>query len=517
MSNTIVLVLTLLAVCLCPSHACAEDSKPFYAGVYVYDYQVEAAANDLGEDYFEFLEKHLAILKAHGVNVIHLAVSKPDQFGEHLRLVEKYGIKLLPQLDFVYFSPLEGDAAQGERAKQAAAFINKHVNDPSVLAWSVKEEVAHNDVNRLAKYYLQILEHAPEASFFTLHNALGAAKDQPIPDPIIIGTDRYAFWWEFSGGGYLASPAFALDWTRTQAAIYYEEAAKRGADFMLAITQGGMLMPEWANTLAKHPRDVAYPTTLDEQLAMQEKILKFADEGRMGWRKVTTSDGDFYNVWKYYRAPENCMKAMAWISVLEGAKLFLCWHYEPYGNADHPPTMEAAASSGKYEIQYFTLAGRPGMDNPQLREFGEAVREIRSYEQIITRMAKIPECPLQTDDKNIYTRAFTFPGLAGKIIVVQNSNVGTWPAESRYMFTDDDPIQIDDAGNLVGYTPNTVAFDAHVSLKDNETGDHVFDLKTGAEISDNGGYKISIMPGSGALLYIGSAQDAKALSALVNF
>jgi hypothetical protein len=83
------------------------------------------------------------------------------------------------------------------------------------------------------------------------------------------------------------------------------------------------------------------------------------------------------------------------------------------------------------------------------------------------------------------------------------------------MFADDDQIQIDDAGNLVGYTPSTEACDAHVSLKDNETGDRVFDLKTGTEILDDGGYKISIMPGSGVLLYIGSAQDAKALSALV--
>jgi len=514
MRKKVILILTVLTLHLCSSQACAEDSKPFHIGVYIYDYQLKTTAQNLGEDYFEFLDKHLAILKSNGVNVVHLAVSKPDEFGEHLRLVKKYDIKLLPQLDFVYFYPPESDTAQEARAKRAAAFINKHLNDPSVLAWSIKEEVAHKDINRLAEYYLQILEHAPEAEFFTLHNGLGAAKDQPVPDPIISGTDRYAFWWEFSGGGYLASPAFALDWTRKQAAVYYEESAKRGADFMLVVTQGGMLMPKWANTLAKNPQDVIYPTTLDEQLAMQEKILKFADEGSMGWRKFTTAEGDFYNVWKYYRAPENSMKALAWISVLEGAKLFLTWHYEPYGNTDRQPDFEAAAKSGKHEIQYFTLAGRPGMDNPQLRELGEAAREIRSYEQIITQMAKIPECPVKTEDKNVHSNAFTFPGLAGKVIVIQNSNIGTWPANSRYRFNEDDPIQIDDTGNLVGYTPFTEAIDVHFSLKDKESDQCVYNLNTGTEIPADGGYKVSVMPGSGVLLYIGSAQDAEKLSRL---
>ena len=155
------------------------------------------------------------------------------------------------------------------------------------------------------------------------------------------------------------------------------------------------------------------------------------------------------------------------------------------------------------------------MDNPQLRELGEAAREIRSYEQIITQMAKIPECPVKTEDKNIHSNAFTFPGLAGKIIVIQNSNIGAWPADSRYRFNDDDPIQIDDAGNLVDYKPFTEALNVPFSLKDKKPDDHVYNLKTGTEIPADGEYGISIMPGSGVLLYIGSAQDAEKLSKLV--
>jgi hypothetical protein len=43
----------------------------------------------------------------------------------------------------------------------------------------------------------------------------------------------------------------------------------------------------------------------------------------------------------------------------------------------------------------------------------------------------------------------------------------------------------------------------------------VYHLKTGAEISGEGGYKVSIAPGSGVLLYVGAGGDAAMLSGLV--
>ncbi len=509
------LLVVLLGFGLWPSPSDASDDQPFYTGVYLYDYQFRATAEHQGEDYFEFLEKHLQILSNHGVNVVHLAVSYPEEFGAHLQLFKKYGIKLLPQLDFVYFVPTETDAAMSLRATGAAAFINTYISDPGVLAWSVKEEVAQQDVARLGQFYTQILAGAPGAKLFTLHNAIGAATEQPEPYPVLSGTDRYAFWWEFSGGGYLASPAYALDWTRKQAAVYYEESARRGADFMLVVTQGGMLMPQWANTLAKTPREVAYPLVEDEQVAMQKKILSFADEGRMGWRKFSTEEGDFYNVWKYYRAPKNTMKAMAWISVLEGAKYFLTWHYEPYDPDKSQPTLEAASRSGAGEIQYVTLAGRPDMENPQLEEFGEAAGEIRAYEGIITQMTKLPTCPIEAADAQVHARAFRFPGLNGTVVVLHNSNVGTWPGESRYLFQEDDPIQIDDSGNLVGYVPFSEAMEVRFTRTDENSEHHVYDLKTGKEILDVGGYSTSVLPGSGRLLYVGTFDDGEQLSTLV--
>ena len=182
-------------------------------------------------------------------------------------------------------------------------------------------------------------------------------------------------------------------------------------------------------------------------------------------------------------------------------------------------TLEEAAKSNENEVHYVSLADKPNMANPQLKDFGEAAREIRSYERIITQIAKIPDCPVKAKNKHVHCNAFTFPGLKGKIIVIQNSNVGTWPANSRYKFEDDDPIRIDDEGNLVGYKPFTKPMDVHFSLVDTKLakapGQGVYDLKTGKEIPADGGYKISIMPGSGVLLYIGSANDAGKLKKMV--
>ena len=83
------------------------------------------------------------------------------------------------------------------------------------------------------------------------------------------------------------------------------------------------------------------------------------------------------------------------------------------------------------------------------------------------------------------------------------------------MFKDDDPIKIDDDGNLVGYVPFTEPTEVRFSVTETEPGDGVYDLKTGAEISGEGGYKVTVAPGSGVLLFIGSAKDSKTLSELV--
>lgn len=501
----------------------APKPQPFYIGVYLYEYRLAAAATAEGRAYGDFLDQHLRILRNHGVNAIYLGGASPERFADTLRLAEKHGMMLIPQLDFAYFQPTWSPEHVSQYAKTAGQFINRYRGDPRVLAWSVREEVPRAAVEGLAAYYAEILKYAPDARFNMIHNSIDAAAAQPPPRPAIYGTDRYAFWFEISGGGYLASPSFALDWTRREAARYYEQAAARDADFMLVVTQGGLLMPKWANQIVADPAGAGVPGDADAQRKLSERVRRLAEQGRMGWQTITLPDGQpRYNVWKYYRLPPNCMKALAWTAVLEGAKLFFCWSYDPPA----PPALRQSATSAATqpsppdELAWFTLAGRPGLDNPQLEELAQAAREIRAYDGIIGRMRKVPESPLECGQPGIHHRAFEVPATdgAGQVVVIHNANVGRWPADSRHFFREDDEIQIDDAGNLVGFVPLKDATAVHFTLqKTGAAGDaraqEVIDLRTGEPVAADkaGGYQVSIGPGSGTLIYVGSAEGVRRL------
>jgi hypothetical protein len=523
-SRCVLLLIQLIALAAAAAPARAAEAPTFRIGVYLYEYHLAATAAAHQRDYADFLDEHLRILHDHGVNAIYLGGTSPERFDAHLRLAAKHGMAIIPQLDFAYFQPSWSDDQTRAYAKTAGEFIRRHQDDPRVLAWSVREEVPAAAVGALARYYALIREHAPRARFNMIHNNLPAAREQPAPHASIYGTDRYAFWFETSAGGYLASPSFALDWTRTQAAEYAAEAARRDADFMLVVTQGGLLMPQWANDIVNTPPAAGDPGTPDEQRQLAARVLRFARDGRMGWREVRPAPGapPRYNVWKYYRLPENCMKALAWTSVLEGARHFFCWHYCPPRPADlasSEPDAAATVERPPYEVEWITLAGRPGVDNPQLRELAHAARELRPYERLIPRMSKLPDSPVECPQIGVHHRAFALPntGVAGSVLVLHNANVGTWPHDSRHFFHESDDIRIDDQGNLVGYTPFKDPLPVRFTLRANAVA-KLFDLRTGRELppSDQGQYRVDIGPGSGTLLFLGSAEEAASVHASLN-
>ena len=249
----------------------------FFVGTYIYDYQMQQVATEIGVPYGDYFEKHLNILKNNGVNAIHLAVNFKDlRFLSVLHLAQKLNMGLILQLDFAYFQPNWTIEDISAYAKIAATFINKHKQNPNILAWSVKEEVHPDSVDKLARYHSEISKHSPGANFTVVHSRLAAASNLPEPNPTIYGVDRYAFWWEFSGGGYLATPKQALDWTRSQSRLFYETAADRKAKFMLTVTQGGMLMPRMANDMFAADSADRY------SIKLIERVEEYANKGSMG-------------------------------------------------------------------------------------------------------------------------------------------------------------------------------------------------------------------------------------------
>ena len=495
----------LLAFCAMALTAAEKELK---LGVYIYDYAFKRIAKENGEDLKSFADRHFKRLKEHGVNAMHLTVSDSTgkAFDEIWRpLLKKHGIKAYLQLDFSYYIPGKSwtDSYESRQAEKAGKFIDKYKKCPEILAFSIREEVAHKDVNGMSRYYQKIMEHAQDFPIVTVHSNLGAAKDQPVPDPAVYGTDRYGFWWEYSAGGYMASPDFALNWTRNEASRYYPEAAKRGADFLFVVTANGFLSGTFDLEKA-WGKNSAY-----------KRIVKYVESNRFGWSKSNLEGKDFCWSWKYYRLPENCLKALIWTGVLEGAKSVLFWSYTPVVNAEMNRTPEQAiyyALKAKPERSrgnavWTTLAGRDGVENRELKEFAATAKELAPYKKLIPMMAKIEDSVLETNKrKKYFSRSFTFRGMKGNGIVIHNANVGTWGANSHYFFNEEDDIKVDARGNIAGYKPFTQPAMVEFTLKDPKS--EVYDFKTGKQIPvKDGKGTIAVDPGSGVILFAGNVQE----------
>ena len=142
------------------------------------------------------MEKHFRILREHNVNALHLTVCHRDgkEFREiWLPLMRKYGIKAYLQLDFADFlggTPSWTEKEEDRKAELVAKFIQEFQNEPMIMAFSVREEVSQQQVNAMSRFYAKIQSKVPGFKIVTVHNSLGAAKDHPVPDPAVMGTDR---------------------------------------------------------------------------------------------------------------------------------------------------------------------------------------------------------------------------------------------------------------------------------------------------------------------------------------
>lgn len=480
--------------------------KPFYIGVYAYDYAIKQAANESGRDVLEVLDNHFGILARHGINLVHLAVSMPDQFDSVLELAQKHGLALQVQLDFVYFYRPRNwdDKTMRANAIKAAEFLNKYKDSPVVQAWSIKEELINANVEAYEKYCKEILTLAPKTKLFLIcHHADPLAKVSHELPFKVLGGDYYFFAWREDR---LWSPQEALNQTRKVTAEHFFPNVQKNhsADFMLVFTQGGLLNPRTYENIT---------SSGDEKV--RGTIALLAEDRLQGWRVFDVKGTKRYVYWRLYRTPANCLKACAWIGVLEGAKLVSCWSYSPYNTRQK--TMAQAAESKRSEANYITLAGRPGVENPHLAEYAEAAAEISAYERIITRMTKLTDCPVEPITKNTFASAFSFPAMQGKVIVIQNSNVGVWPNLDHAVFEYTDKIRIDDEGNLVGYQPLTQPMQIRFKLIPDDKSNKVFDIVKGERLAPDkaGLFEVSILPGSGRLVYIGSTEEARKLNSLM--
>ena len=183
---------------------------------------------------------------------------------------------------------------------------------------------------------------------------------------------------------------------------------------------------------------------------------------------------------------------MIWTGILEGAKSILFWSYNPPADKMEANSPAEAISRRiarrparhKGDISWVNMAGRSGIENTHLKEFAQTAGELAPYSKLICMMNKSPESPVITNKKQkIFNRAFTIPAYSGKIIVIHNANVGSWPG-NKTVFSSNDNIKIDKNGNLEGYIPFTTPQKVVFRIK-SPAKCEVFDWVTGKKITLN--------------------------------
>ena len=179
----------------------------------------------------------------------------------------------------------------------------------------------------------------------------------------------------------------------------------------------------------------------EDRTKLYNNVLEFAARKNQGWANAQNN----LLFWKYYRPPGNCVRAMSWLSIMEGARSVAVWAWSPPREDMKDFAHRSNGSPGREYIS--SITGWDGKGTPQLDEYAEFTGQIQRYARLIRVMTK--DCaPL--DKKNlplghelaantegakavfdvkgddVAWQAFTVPGYSGKVVLVVNTGVGSW-------------------------------------------------------------------------------------------
>jgi len=485
-----------------------RGGEKFLAGFYIYPYHLQQVAKRQGQNYATFLDAWMRMLTAKGFSLFYVTAS--PNFDDWIFLSEKYHFKMIIQLDFAY---LTTPNLEDVRSKVPAAirFIRKYKDHPNVLAFNVKEEPSGAFMRPLDDYFREIRAEVPDAPLHLLLNNRDSLRYSLKAPVTVAATDRYAFWgWDGSDGGYCATPSSALNWFRNEMEVYAQYAFDHGALFQAVFTTIANI------TVIKD--DAIRGGEYGDYGRLQQLAL---DENQ-GWSKL---DARRLKYVKYYHPPANCTRAMVWLSVLNGAQSILHFTGTPTD-----PIQEAIFSKELYKSPPGSVKGvLPGtltdlvrndfvmqMFGPgnagssMLDEYAGAVAELQGYGWIINRMRP---CATQSEvvvsDENACARLFDLPGYTGKVLVIVNTDVGRWGANSiRSLVRRNDRFSIDRMGNIIDYTPQKAP--RALTIRSSLPG-KLFAVETGLLIGSDGEGKVNVGPGGGAFIYLGDETECSKL------
>ncbi len=444
------------------------------------------------------IEEHIERMAQLGFTSVHVtATSDREKWASLLQLCRERGMSVLAQLDTVYLTP---DSKVEDLVPRAVSIIQRSKDDPAVLAFSIREEPPASLMPALSQYYRGIYRSLPDAPLYLLHNYLKVMHEGEPPFPAMIGTDRYAYWWEFNTAGNRATPASALRWYHTQLNAYYQDSLRQNGEFFAVFSALASSIGITKEKVKEH----FYPNTIPE--SQREKLAgmvdRFAQEKNQGWWET---EPGVYRHWKYYAPPGNNVRAMCWLSVMEGAKSVYCYHWLR--------TEKVVYRDGGAEYQ---------MNAAQLAEYSEFAREIQRYGTLIRAMTKeftpyigsplghevvetqpVAAPLVESRQKHTAWRAFRVNGYEGRVVATVNTDVGEWcEGTSPATLTAEHQFRIGDNGELLDYKAHTEPRELELSILKNEMA--CLDLETGkpVSISATGRITVSVKPGGGRFLFI---------------
>lgn len=454
----------------------------------------------------EDIEENLEEMARLGFTAVHLTNTDDLEKWENvLDICRRLKLSVLAQINTAYLTPR---SEVSELVPRATAFIQKYKNDPVVQAFSVREEPSKALLPKLNDYYKEIYKEIPDAPIYLLHNYLGVMNLMKPPFPAMVGTDRYCFWWEFGPAGNRATPTSALRWFHTQLNAFYQDSLRQNGEFFAVFSPLAASEEPWSREKIK---SFFYPEALadEERERLMKMVERLAEEGNQGW---SGSEREMYQHWRYYAAPKNTIRAMCWLSVMEGAKSVYCYHWLREERATY--------RNGSTEFQ---------MAPEQIQEFAEFARTIQRYGRLSRAMVKeftpykgsplghevvemepLASPPVKFFGKNVEWRTFRLNGYEGRVVVAVNTDVGEWSeGRSPAVLTVDHKFRIGERGRLIDYTGYEALRTVKLSLPDKEMV--ALDLETGRVLNPGKDriVEVSMAPGAGHFFFVCPADSSE--------
>ena len=482
-------VLFFALVCSASNESTKSNTiDKFYCGFYKYVLDAKTA-KQLNESGFNLVYVRGGLRKKRRYPWQHVE----EDFIKSLKNAEKYNLKLIVQAetDRGYLSESSSKKKIEDKiAPMALAFLEKYGSNNTILGYCCKEEPKQKTLDNLAFYHKIIKKRFPEIKLFVVYNRVESALTQPKPYPEMMGPVAYPFFYTEWRNLRIQPPRFSLKWFQMNCndawlASSYSRKSKLVVVFTGQPVYECRIPMKRFNTFTKDKR---------------KRIKSYLRNGKMGWK--ISPDKTILIRPSWYRAPTNTISAMAWIAVMEGAKILLHWSL--------PDALMAPPDKMFKKNVYLRLTKK------QFNEYAEACAVFKRFQYVIMNMRKERIHFLHSKNPFLMHRTHFLKKKQGKILVLVNSDVGSWLGNSKKMFrSQHETFSINRDVSIKEYSPEYKEKEFAFTILKKED-EFVWDLlnqkRLEAEIvKGENVFRIKLPPGKGTFLFVGTQKQKRML------